>query len=128
MLRQGYHWMDKYGEAHWIADMSTPYLENALKYATFACRSVANTWWSFSMVLNGEMASDEAVRYAEQYDELDVPLIKGLRNELARRRGEEVLYDVWELSDWGDLRYYLQDDGYRMMDARGIWNGERDLE
>lgn len=113
MLNQGYHWMDKYGDAHWIQDMSTEYLENALRYAEAACRSVSNRWWRFAFMLNGEMAIDEAERTAMKYDEYDVPLVKGLAAELARRRGEdELLIEDWELEGHYDV---LEWQGYEHM-------------
>lgn len=113
MLKQGYHWMDRYGEAHWIPDMSTSYLENALRFAKVACRGIANEWWNLAMIMNGEMAIDQAERYASRYDSCEMPLVRGLENELARRRGEEPPYDEWQLSDPYD---YLEDKGYDYMD------------
>jgi len=114
MLQQGYHWMDKYGYAHWIPDMETSYLENALRFARHGCSAVARSWWWLAMRMNGEMAIDAAESYAMRYEEGDVPLIKGLENELARRAGESPPHSEWELSDGRD---FLEDQGYNHMDA-----------
>lgn len=111
MLNQGYHWMDKFGDAHWIEDMETDYLRNAIRFAERACRQVSNRWWRFAFILNGEMAIDEAERIAMRYDEYDVPLVKGLARELARREGEELFLEDWELeghfdpAEWGGYEH-----------------------
>lgn len=114
MMEQGYHWMDRFGNAYWIRDMETSYLENALRFARHACRGMAYAWFLFAVSLNGEMAIDSAERYAGQYDDEDVPLIKGLRNELARRRGEDPPYGEYELSYYWDP---IKDQGWDVMPA-----------
>ena len=115
MLEQGFHWMDKYGDAHWIDDMDESYLENALRFAMRACQLMSHDWWSFAMRLNGEMAMDSAEREADRFGEYDVPLVKGLRRALARKKGEEFWVNDWELE--GDLMHMsLMAPGYDMMD------------
>lgn len=86
MLDQEYHWMDKYGNAHWIQDMDTDYLENALRFARRACRYLSSAWWDFAWHLNGEMATYHAEHMAMMYDEYRVPLVEALERELVRRQ------------------------------------------
>ena len=119
MLNQGYHWMDKYGMGHWIQDMSTGYLKNALHFAELACRQLSSAWWSFAFALNGEMAIAAAERYAMRYGEYDVPLVKGLEKELGIREGDERL-DIgeWELEGHYD---FLEWQGYEAMAIRGMF-------
>lgn len=115
--------MDKYGHAHWIPDMDNKYLHNALRYAVAACRRKSNAWWDFASLLRGEMAINQAERTAMRYDELDVPLVKGLRNEIARRRHEQPPFEQWELEGYvWDM--YMEDRGmdhYAVLDATRNW-------
>lgn len=109
MLNQGFHWMDKYGDAYWIPDMETDYLRNAIRFAESVCRSISNAWWRFAFSLRGEMAIDTAESIAMRYDEYDVPLVKGLARELGKREGNELLIEDWELEgyvNWQELKGY----------------------
>jgi len=118
MLRQGFHWMDRYGNAYWIEEMSTDYLQRALSVAKRGCRQVANLWWMFALGLNGEMAQDQAERTAMRYDEYDTPLVYGLEKELAKRQGLPVVdvEDDYYLSQ-DLLGAYLENAGYAHMAA-----------
>lgn len=90
MLDQEYHWMDQFGNAHWIADMETSYIRNALPFAYHACRALASAWWNFAMVLRGDIAQWTAESTAMRYDDYDVPLVRALREELQRREDATV--------------------------------------
>ena len=114
MLQQGFHWMDKYGDAHWIPDMDERYLHNALRFAKMACHGVSNGWWDFAMMLNGEMATEMAMSTAERYDEYDVPLVKGLMNAIADKIEKPKAFEQWEL-EGNDWTMYMESEGMNHM-------------
>lgn len=126
MLEQGFHWMDRYGEAHWIEDMSEAYLENALRYAQQACWGIASSWYRFAMALGGDMAVMSAESQAARFEDLDLPLVKGLKRALAIKRGEEYFVEDWELEgDW-DFNAAERHAGYTMMGVYEVI--QRDFE
>lgn len=107
MLQQGYHWMDRYGQAYWIEDMSEDYLENALRFAQHACRVRANFFWRSAMMMNGDMAIDTMEGMAIRYEEYNVPLVKGLTKALCVKRDEPHGITYWDLMP-DNIRYYLE--------------------
>ena len=109
MLQQGYHWMDRYGQAYWIEDMSENHLENALRFAQHACRVRANFFWRGAMMMNGEMAMDTMEGMAIRYEEYDVPLVKSLQKALHEKRGEYHNITYWDLTP-DNFRYYLESE------------------
>ncbi len=113
MLNQGYHWMDKYGEGYWIEDMETSHLENCIPFAYSACSSMATLWMEFAITLGGEHAQDAADHIMDRYIDYDVPLIRGLENELARRNNHPLPHE----HIGGDGMSFLEAEGYRVMDA-----------
>ena len=114
MLQQGFHWMDKYGDAHWIPDMDVSYLYNALRFAKMACHGVSNGWWDFAMMLNGQMATEMAMNTAERYNGYDVPLVKGLMNAIAKREGLIKPFQRWEL-EGDDWTMFMESEGMNHM-------------